>query len=258
MTQLVSSNFYWTLLQPSTLASVFLIFGLLLLRFNRWRAGRWWLGWAGAFVFVPTLLPIAGILGSVLETHTNRPVPMPSEVTGIVVLGGAVRPPLTFAHDQLSLNDRAERVLGGAALARRYPNARVVFTGDGAATFFDIEDNLGLFDGIDSSRLEFVASSRSTYEDALLSVSQVQPQASETWLLVTSALHMPRALIMFQTQGWQVTPYPVDYRADAYALPSLAVGNRLAYLDEVVREWGALWIYYLSGRTQSLLPQVSL
>jgi uncharacterized SAM-binding protein YcdF (DUF218 family) len=32
------------------------------------------------------------------------------------------------------------------------------------------------------------------------------------WLLVTSAWHMPRALATFCAAGWNVTPYPVDYR----------------------------------------------
>lgn len=248
----VLADVYWTLLQPSTVIVVLLLlsWGALELRF--WRFGRMLLTLAVLLAAVPTLLPIAAWLALPLETHISTPE-RPEQVTGIIVLGGAVRTPVTVGNQQLSLNDRSERLLAGAHLARQYPAARVVITGDAASTFLDV-NALGIFDGIDPRRLEFVANSRSTYEDALFSLEQLQPRQGETWLLVTSALHMPRALGVFLAQGWQVTPYPVDRRYADLPPPSLAVAERLNALDEVVREWGALIIYQQQGRTRSLLP----
>lgn len=248
----VLADVYWTLLQPSTVIVVLLLvsWGALELRF--WRFGRTLLTFAVLLAAVPTLLPVAAWLALPLETHVTSPE-LPTEVAGIIVLGGAVRPSVTLAHQQLSLNDRSERLLAGAQLARQYPAARLVLTGDFADTLLTA-DNLGLFSGIDTRRLEFVSASRSTYEDALLSLPQIQPNQGDTWLMVTSALHMPRALGVFTAQGWQVVPYPVDRRYAHLPLPSLAVAERLNALDEVVREWGALVIYQQQGRTRSLLP----
>ena len=227
-----------------------LSWGSLELRF--WRFGRMLLTFAVLLAAVPALLPVAAWLALPLETHINTP-DLPAQVTGVIILGGAVRTPVTVGNQQLSLNDRSERLLAGAHLARQYPAARVVITGDAASTFLDV-NALGVFDGIDTRRLEFIANSRSTYQDALFSIEQLQPRYGETWLMVTSALHMPRALGVFRAQGWQVIPYPVDRRYANLPPPSLAVAERLNALDEVVREWGALLIYQQQERTRSLLP----
>lgn len=253
----VLADIYWTLLQPSTVIVVLLLVSWGALELRLWRLGRTLLTFAVLLAAVPALLPVAAWLALPLENHISTTClscpELPAEVTGIIVLGGAVRTAVTVRNQQLSLNDRSERLLAGAHLARQYPTARVVITGDAASTFFDV-NALGIFDGIDTRRLEFVPASRSTYEDALLSLPQVQPNQGDTWLMITSALHMPRALGVFQAQGWQVIPYPVDRRYAQLPPPSLAVAERLNALDEVVREWGALLIYQQQGRTRSLLP----
>jgi uncharacterized SAM-binding protein YcdF (DUF218 family) len=248
----VLADVYWTLLQPSTIIVGLLLLSWGALELRSWRFGRMLLTCAVLLAAVPTVLPVAAWLALPLETHITSPE-LPERVSGILILGGAVRTPVTVGNQQLSLNDRAERLLAGAHLARQYPLARVVITGDAASTFLDV-NALGMFDGIDTRRLEFVANSRSTYEDALFSIAQVQPARGETWLMVTSALHMPRAVGVFTAQGWQVIAYPVDRRYADLPPPSLAVAERLNALDEVVREWGALLIYYQQERTHSLLP----
>lgn len=248
----VLADVYWTLLQPSTVIVLLLLLSWGALELRLWRFGRMLLTTAVLLAAIPTGLPVAAWLALPLETHIATPE-LPERVTGILILGGAVRTPVTVGNQQLSLNDRSERLLAGAHLARQYPAARVVLTGDAASTFLDV-NALGIFDGVDTRRLEFVANSRSTYQDALFSIEQLQPNQGETWLMVTSALHMPRALGVFFAQGWQVIPYPVDRRYADLPPPSLAVAERLNALDEVVREWGALLIYQQQGRTRSLLP----
>jgi uncharacterized SAM-binding protein YcdF (DUF218 family) len=67
---------------------------------------------------------------------------------------------------------------------------------------------------------------------------------------------MPRAYLSFRAQGWALIPYPVDYRSTLRLElnPSLNIIGKLANLDEVVREWGALFIYHRLGRTEQFLP----
>ena len=48
---------------------------------------------------------------------------------GIVVLGGAISPALSLARGAVALNDAAERITAAVELARRYPNARIIFSG---------------------------------------------------------------------------------------------------------------------------------
>ena len=95
------------------------------------------------------------------------------------------------------LNGAAERITEFVALARRYPEARLVFTGGSGFVFTgdlreadvisDVLDGLGF----DISRIAFERESRNTYENAVFSRPLVDPEPGETWLLITSAAHMP-------------------------------------------------------------------
>ena len=54
---------------------------------------------------------------------------LPADVTGIIVLGGALETDLSAARGMPSLNDAAERMTSLVYLARHYPKARLAFTG---------------------------------------------------------------------------------------------------------------------------------
>ena len=75
---------------------------------------------------------------------------------------------------------------------------------------------------------------RSTRDNALLTLPLARPQPGERWLLVTSAMHMPRSIGVFRRAGWpELQPWPVDYRTtgrlELAGEPSM--GARLAELD---------------------------
>jgi len=70
----------------------------------------------------------------------------------------------------------------------------------------------------------------------------------QAWLLLTSAFHMPRAMGVFNRAGWNVTPWPVDYRMtphDSWFDFSLHYGPRLWAL--ALHEWLGFWAYRLLG-----------
>lgn len=249
----------WWLLTPSTLL---VLLALLAFVAGRLGAGRL----AAGFLFLPllallvlVLAPVDQYLANGLESRVPAPVALPEKVDGIIVLGGAVEWRIGQARGQLTLDDAGERMLAALALAKRYPGAQVVFTGlfdDAIKWEWKGAGGEGLLfeDALRGHPVTYLGESRSTYEDALLSLERVAPQPGSTWLLVTSALHMPRALGTFRAQGWSVTPFPVDYRSlppsewrSAWRF-DLAVGKRLAGLDRVVREWGAYEVYKRAGR----------
>ena len=58
----------------------------------------------------------------------------------------------------------------------------------------------------------YEAGSRNTYENAYYSSLIPGVDVQQPWLLLTSAFHMPRSMGVFEKIGWNVTPYPVDYR----------------------------------------------
>jgi uncharacterized SAM-binding protein YcdF (DUF218 family) len=99
--------------------------------------------------------------------------------------------------------------------------------------------------------------SRNTVENAEFSKALAKPQPGERWLLVTSAYHMPRAIGIFREAGFDVEPYPVDWRTSGSGdalRPFPTVGDGLRRTDTAVREWVGLLVYWLMGMSSELFP----
>ena len=249
------------LLLPTALLVEVAALGLVL---RRWRLGALLL-WAGVGgLFACLILPVDSWAIQPLENVFPPVTQSPPRLDGIIVLGGAI--------DDLTSLDRGEPVLTAAAnrmttfvsLARRYPQARLVFTGGSGRVEQGVANEahyarILLADlGVDPARVVFEDQSRTTAENASLSRALVHPAAGEIWALVTSAYHMPRAVGVFRAAGWPVLPWPTGYssRKDHAALaPSL--GGKLATLDQAAHEWEGLLAYWLSGKTSALLPAPS-
>ncbi len=71
--------------------------------------------------------------------------------------------------------------------------------------------------GIDPDRIIWEDQSRNTAENARFSCEVAAPASGETWVLVTSAFHMGRALTSFEAAGWgDIVPSPFDYRTGSF------------------------------------------
>lgn len=203
------------------------------------------------------VLPWGGWLVAPLENRFPPPTSLPERVDGIIVLGGAISPVLSVERGQPSVNGSAERLFSMVELARRYPAAKLVYTGGtGSISRQDLKEATvarGLLDrlGFDTSRVVFESQSRNTWENALLSRPLAQPRPGETWLLVTSAWHMPRAVGAFRAAGWPVVPYPVDYLTSVQAHGH---GNGLSALSLALHEWLGLAYYSWRGWCESWFP----
>ena len=172
-------------------------------------------------IFLPLgVLPVGEWLLQRIEA-TYPANPTLDQVDGIILLGGS-ESTLSSAHwDQVQLADAGDRYLHTLALARRFPEARVVFAG-GSGRLTDafgidapeaaLARKVFLDHGLDEARLTFESRSRNTAENARNAFDLVAPSTDQHWVLVTSAFHMTRAMRSFEAAGWQnVTAYPVDY-----------------------------------------------
>ncbi len=247
------------LAEPGNLAMAALLAGAVLLFTRRWRLGRALVAGAAVAVAVCAVLPLDLWLDHWLEDRFP-PSPLPAHVDGIVVLGGAVDPELSAARGQPTIKAAADRVTALVALAHRYPAARVVYTGGAgdplAPAATEAPEVRRLLDGmgIDTARITFESASRNTRENALFSRALMRPRPGEVWLLVTSALHMPRAVGAFRAVGWTVWPDPVDYLTPRAVPPLRFTLKGLWDLDKVDHELAGLAYYRLRGWTDSLLP----
>jgi uncharacterized SAM-binding protein YcdF (DUF218 family) len=255
------TKFLWPLLRPDNLLGLGLILAAILL-WTRWaKVGRWMATLAALFLATIMLLPAASWLGQPLKSRFPPPEMLPEVIDGIIVLGGSIRSGPTPERPD-SLAGISQRLVAFVELARRFPAARLVFTGGtpphipGAATEADQARPILAALGLDLARVRFEASARNTLENARRSKLVTAPKPGERWLLVTSALHMPRAVAVFRAAGWPVIPYPVDYPRPQPA-PALALNlvGSLNGLIDAGYEWLALLAYRGLGYTRELLPE---
>jgi uncharacterized SAM-binding protein YcdF (DUF218 family) len=140
------------------------------------------------------------------------------------------------------------------ALSQRFPKARLIFSGF-KLTATDAKKILGRL-GVDPERVYMENRPRTTSEDAFYCATLLKPKPSERWLLVTSAVHMPRAVGCFRAAGFQVEPYPVDFRtARTHPFTTFGPGSAaLIQFDTGAKEWIGLLAYRLMGKTNALFP----
>jgi uncharacterized SAM-binding protein YcdF (DUF218 family) len=182
---------------------------------------------------------------------------------GIIVLGASIEADLSAAHGTPVVRSSPDRIITAAALALRYPNARVVFSGGSAnvisndAREADFAGAVFESLGVAKSRLIMERASRNTVENAQFSKALVAPKDGERWLLVTSAFHMPRSVALFRKAGFPVEPYPVDWRVgargDLLSFTNSATDG-LGRTDLGVREWVGLIVYWATGRIDEVFP----
>lgn len=178
------------------------------------------------FLLLLTVLPLGHYVLAPLERSYPAGLSL-RHVDGIIVLGGAEDAAASAHWGQTQINAAGERFTAALALARRFPAARVVFTGGSGAlrdlTGADLSEaeaarRFFVEQGLDPARLVLEGASRNTAENAMLSLKVVRPQLDEVFVLVTSAFHMPRAVRSFEAAGWPaLAPYPVDFRTSTFA-----------------------------------------
>jgi uncharacterized SAM-binding protein YcdF (DUF218 family) len=257
------SKAFWLAVQPGNLLVLLLTAGSLLL-FTKWRGfGRFLIAMIALVSIATAVLPVGRWLLEPLEDRFPMLTSLPDKVDGVIMLGGAVSTVLTAAHGQPQTNEHAERFIAFADLARRYPNAKLVFAGGGpmlrGGSFreADASREVMIWLGMDTSRVIFERESRNTFENVVNAKALVHPAQGEVWLLVTSAFHMPRAVGVFRAEGWPVVPYPVDYQTGAGEDdPALSAGflENLGQSSLTLKEWVGLLANHWLGHSDSLFP----
>jgi uncharacterized SAM-binding protein YcdF (DUF218 family) len=258
------SKTFGDLAVPSNFILLLVIFGVLLWRSRFAQLGRR-LTIAGA-----VLLLIAGLtpLGTVLLVPLENRFPpwdaTRGRPTGIIVLGGIVNTHVSLLRNEITLDSSANRLIAAVELYRRYPTARIVFTGGNSDLIFKGAAESGfaarfLEDlGVPSNDITVDNAARNTIENAVDAKKMIDPKPGERWLLVTSASHMPRAMGLFQAAGFPVEAYPVDYKTggwrDVLAVPSLSLLGGFSRLDPATHEWEGLLVDWITGRSPTLLP----
>lgn len=257
------SKIFWLLFQPLSIA-------LLLAALTAFFAWRGWRRLTTAFasggvivLFLCSFTTLGVVLLAPLEQRFAVPAEMPAHVDGIVVLGGYTEGEVNASRKGIELNGAANRIVETMRLSRLYPQARIVVSGGEGSFFAESEPDAittkRLMDdmGFGDRQILYESASRNTAENAALSREIAGPKPGETWLLVTSAFHMPRAVGCFRKAGFPVTPWPVNFKTSPgtrFALHLQSPETAMSRTATGMREWIGLLSYWLSGKTDALLP----
>ena len=132
------------------------------------------------------------------------------EPTTIVVLGAGFDHSPAGPDDYGALRDSAlQRLFTGVALWRRIPGARIVVAGGGSRSEPDAVPlaNLAARMGVPAADIRIEDRSRTTWENARNVAALTPPVPKRIWL-VTSTMHMPRALAAFRAWGFEPCAWP--------------------------------------------------
>jgi uncharacterized SAM-binding protein YcdF (DUF218 family) len=170
-------------------------------------------------------IAVLALVGSAWAQETRS-----SEPVGIIVLGGGLTEFVRVRSVGEAPWGPAERVAAGIEAWRAHPRAKLVYTGDegslDARTVLEAE-------GVPPEAIVVEKRSRNTAENARFTAQLLEPKTGQTWLLVTSKVHMPRALACFRSAGFEVEPVSVD--------------NGTPPISREVREWIGRAGYALAG-----------
>lgn len=261
----VFSKLFGALLHPVWMIAILLGAGLGL-SLTRWRGtARLLLAGAAMVLGLGAFTTIGAVLLQPLEARFTRPLPPPEAIAGIIVLGGGMDAGVNEVRRGYELDRGGDRFVEALRLAQRHPDTPIVVAG-GSGRLTPREDTEAAAArrflvalGVAPERVLEEGRSRNTAENARFVAALLGPEAQTgaSWLLVTSAFHMPRAMALFRKAGLKVVAWPTDYRTTGDAVLTLSLDQPLDNLERLhlaIREWTGLWVYALTGRIDSVFP----
>lgn len=258
----LAAKLFWVIAQPLSMIALLSLAGIFLFALGRRRLG--FVAHAAALVVLILcgFTTLGALLIRPLEDSFTRPSPMPETVDVIVVLGGSTLARVSTARGVAELNDAGDRLTDAVVLARRYPQARIVFSGGaglmepGGEPEAATAERLLLAMGIAPERLVLEDQSRNTDENAELTSAVLGPDPGMA-MLVTSAFHMPRSVGLFRRVGIDVVPWPTDYRSsgqEGFGFDFANPVHNLNIASVAIKEWIGLAVYHWTGRIDTILP----
>ncbi|HDY85100.1 hypothetical protein LCGC14_0524010 [marine sediment metagenome] len=259
----VVSKLAWALLSPSNLIIILMTLATIMLLVNKVSVAKW--------IFIPLMMvswfvmayPLTDSLISPLETRFSKPTLLPDKIDGIIVLGGGEKLKQSLSWHTAELGDAGDRFIGAAVLAKHYPQAPIIYSGgSNLLQYQNGQDDINIARtiltavGITEERLIIESKSRNTAENFQFLKPKL-PTVNGTYLLVTSAYHMPRSVGIARQQSINVIPYPVDYMSNKKPFQQWDFDfiGHLEILDVAWHEWLGLTVYYWTNKTAQWFPQ---
>ena len=250
------------LVTPLDLALLLAALGVGLAFRGRARVGAALVAVAALGLWAASVPVVAVPLMHDLESRFAEVAPEDAPMAGaIVLLGGGLRPYDPARRLTPQMNAAGDRLLEAARLYRAGKAPLVIATGaasaEGGSELPQAEAAARLLveAGVPREAIVGEPRSRTTWEDARYVKELLDARGIGDVLLVTSALHMPRALAAFERFGVRAIPVPSDFEADAAHPGSSGWLPDVTSLDmttNVLEEYEGTLVYALRARLQGV------
>lgn len=257
------SKFLPLLVYPLGLTCLLLLIALLT-SYNR-KVSNILISIAFIILWLSSTTGFSNLLARSLELKYLPPQEIPSAEV-MVVLGGGTEP-ASPPRTTVEVNGAGDRVLYAAELYKEgkaehilLSGGEIEWLGSGSSTPAEDMATLLIQVGVPESALWLETESKNTYENALYAKELLDEQDIHQILLVTSALHMPRAVALFEKQGFEVIPLPVDFSVTdsltatsgeasfiSKLLDIMPSASNLALTTNAMKEYLGYFIYKLQG-----------
>jgi uncharacterized SAM-binding protein YcdF (DUF218 family) len=218
----------------------------------RVNVGWYFLLFATCILYFLSITPVSNLLVYSLERqYPPPPMEVLEEMSMMVVLGGGVMSPGGFRKSSEASGTTYSRVFNGVKLFRQSGAKKLVLSGAGeqrdSETNAEVMKDIAIELGIPENQIITEDKSRNTMEHAIELAKLFPLEGSEQICIVTSALHMPRAVQSFRKkiQKNTIVPIPVDY---IYSPLRYSFENLIPHSDVfstssyAIHEWiGILW-----------------
>jgi uncharacterized SAM-binding protein YcdF (DUF218 family) len=250
-------------IEPLNWVIIFIFFGLLFLGLRKPHLCKRFLVFALLDLLIVGWLPSSEVFLRPLENAISKidiGKLSADEIGGIIILGGAIEGgEIAVDRGEISIYSSAERVTKAFELIRKYPDLPFIFSGfsgrispsgvSEADAFKQLiqEQSLAGRDGYYENQ------SRNTYENVILikpMIAEIEKgRPAKPWLLVTSASHMYRSVQIFQKQGLNVIPIPVDYQtANSLQWTAFDLVDGAQNWNKLAHEIIGLFAYWITGK----------
>lgn len=257
------SKFLPLLVYPLGLGSILVAAALFLRKRRRLQTGL--LVAALLVLFIGSNRWVSYILARSLEWQYLPPDPIPSAEV-IVILGGGTES-AQFPRSEVEVNSAGDRVLHAARLYRQGKAPTILVSGGnitwlGGRTMTPAQEMADLLElmGVPESAIWLQPASQNTQEDAEYSARMIKEKGIQRVLLVTSAMHMPRSVILFRNMGIEVIPATTDFTVtqagwdnlfsfepQAFLVNLLPNSSSLGLTTNALKEYLGMFYYRLRG-----------
>ena len=138
-----------------------------------------------------------------------------NEADAVVVLSGMLHQVGDKNYNTYEFSD-PDRFFGGLDLIRENKSDKIIFTA-GQLPWTDnwepegfILKNKAISFGVPQAKILVTENVKNTYEESIAITKLISNNSSI--ILVTSAFHMHRSKYLFEKQGFDIIPYPVDFK----------------------------------------------